>query len=190
MKVIALPAHPELFPLMVAAPISGFIVTDLLTEVPIQKLFVGVATILPELPGVEVKVIPEPAFGIQSIGNDQLKFVAPGAEALNVIAVPAQPTLAPFIVASPGTTIISTNLLPDVPKPQILEGVTVTKPELIGVVVKLVPVPELGFQSPFVDQLKLVASVAETVNVIGVPAHSELFPLIVASPGSAGVIVT
>ena len=59
-------------PLIVAKPGNAVMVTYLLPEDPFPQLFVGVAVILPELPGVVVKLEPDPELGVQSAGAPQL----------------------------------------------------------------------------------------------------------------------
>jgi hypothetical protein len=144
---------------------------------------------LPELPGVEVKLEPEPDVGDQPAGAVQLYELAFVAEAVKVIGVPAQPELLPFTVAVPGNADTVTFLLPGVPLPQLFDGVAVTLPELPGVEVKLEPEPVLGDHPAGVVQLNELAFVADAVKVIEVPAHPELLPETVAAPGAVQVTV-
>lgn len=105
-KVMGVPAVPELRPLTTAWPGIGVIVTFLIPGDPFPQLFRGVAVILPELPGVLVKLEPVPVVpvpGIQPDGVVQLKLWAFAAEAVNVIGVPTQPIAELETVAEPGS---------------------------------------------------------------------------------------
>ena len=69
---------------------------------PFPQLLDGVAVTFPELPGVDVKLVPDPVFGDQSAGAVQLNDDAFEAVALNVNGIPIQPEPGPLITAEPG----------------------------------------------------------------------------------------
>ena len=189
LNVNGVPAQPEPGPVTVAAPGTVDIVTFLLPVEPTPQEFDGNAVTFPELPGVDVKLVPDPVFGDQSAGAVQTNDEAFEEVALNVNGTPIQPEPGPEIVAGPGKEVTVTLLLPAVPFPQPLDGVAVTFPELPGVDVKLVPEPEFGDQSAGAVQLNDVAFVEVALNVNGTPVQPEPGPVIVAAPGK-GVTVT
>lgn len=184
------PAQPEPGPVTVAGPGRELTVTFLLPGVPLPQPLEGVTVMFPELPGVEINVVPEPVFGDQSAGAVQLNDVAFDELALNVNATPVQPEAEPETVAGPGKVVIVTLKLPVVPFPQILEGVAVTFPELPGVEVNVDPEPVFGDQPAGAVQLNDVAFEEVALNVIGVPPQPELEPVTAAAPGTDAVTVT
>lgn len=179
------PLQPEPGPPRTVEPGSGFTVTFLFPDVPFPHPFDGVAITFPELPGVDVKDVPEPVLGDQSAGAIQLYDEAFVALVVNVNGDPAQPEPGPVTVAAPGKIfVIVTFSMPKGPFPQLLDGTAVTFPELPGVDVKLVPDPVFGDQSAGAVQLNEVAPVEVALNVNEAPRQPEPGPVTTAVPGS------
>ena len=108
--VKGIPAQPELGPVTVVVPGNEVvIVTTKVPNGPFPQLFDGTAVTFPELPGVDVNVVPDPELGDQSAGAVQLKVVAFVEVALNVKEIPAQPIVGPVTVAGPGGVQFTVN---------------------------------------------------------------------------------